>query len=100
MSFILKFEVENNINNIQFNINNINITIYDCDINQFTKKDKNGFILCEIPNCYSSCNLIYSNCFQNTSYSNNENSPKYNVCICKDGFEGEDCTKYKFDDLT
>ncbi|ORY73031.1 hypothetical protein LY90DRAFT_503424 [Neocallimastix californiae] len=99
MNLMLRFEVENYIDNIYFITNNISISINDCTNIQYTKKDKNNFIQCEEFNCFPKCDSVKSFCKKNYTNSYYENSPKYNICTCKEGYKGDDCDDHIYDDI-
>jgi hypothetical protein len=100
MNLMLRFEVENYIDNIYFITNNISISINDCTNIQYTKKDKNNFIQCEEFNCFPKCDSVKSFCKKNYTNSYYENSPKYNICTCKEGYKGDDCDDHIYDDIS
>ncbi|ORX57719.1 hypothetical protein BCR36DRAFT_366923 [Piromyces finnis] len=99
LNITLKFVSDNNDYHLIFNTTSINLKLNGCDSrNQVTIIDNNRCFHCEQPICHSWCNSTVSYCLPST-INPNVNSPEYNECVCKDGYTGEDCQEYIYEDL-
>ncbi|ORX84871.1 hypothetical protein BCR32DRAFT_291039 [Anaeromyces robustus] len=96
-TYILNLSINDYNEDVIFKIPEIEITINQgCSENYIKFYDKNDFLSCEIPKCFSSCPVdITAECIANTTIIN-KNDPHLNKCQCLPGWTGSLCNEKVF----
>jgi len=92
----MKFVLEKNSENIEFDVNNIKIVVNECNENQIKLYKKNKISYCESPICRESCPIMESRAICKPSKDSRINDYRKNICECSPGWEGDMCDEKVF----
>ncbi len=87
----LKFNLEYNIKNIQFEKDQLNVNIKECNDNEIIMHLKDGFYYCENPICDDTCPIMNRKAICKKGVPENINLFSNNKCECLPGWNGTKC---------